>query len=155
MNLGLQAGTEEIWLTLRGLRTMSVRLKRHEKSALEIAGWLTGHAGVERVLHPALPDDPGHEIWKRDFGRSSGLFAFELKGDIRQARAFLDALQLFGLGYSWGGFESLAVLSELTQFRTVRPWKAGPVIRLQIGLEDVADLIQDLECGFAAAGVAR
>jgi cystathionine beta-lyase len=154
MNLGLQAGTEEIWLTLRGLRTMSVRLERHEKSALQVANWLKGRSDVVRVLHPALPDDPGHAIWERDFGRSTGLFAFELNGSKEQAKAFLNALKLFGLGYSWGGFESLAVLSELAQFRTVRPWNAGPVIRLQVGLEDVADLIEDLERGFAAAALA-
>ncbi len=150
MNLGLQAGTEEIWLTLRGLRTMGVRLERHERSALQIANWLKARSEVLRVLHPALPDDPGYAIWKRDFGRSTGLFAFELKGDERQAKAFLDALKLFGLGFSWGGFESLAVLSELKQSRTVRPWTDGPVIRLHIGLEDVADLTEDLERGFAA-----
>ena len=151
MNLGLQAGTEEIWLTLRGLRTMSVRLERHEKSTLQIAHWLKGRSDVVRVLHPALPDDPGHAIWKRDFGRSTGLFAFELKGEERHAKAFLNALTLFGLGFSWGGFESLAVMSELKLSRTVRPWTAGPVIRLQVGLEDVADLIEDLEHGFSAA----
>ncbi len=155
MNLGLQAGTEEIWLTLRGLRTMSVRIERHEKSALQVANWLKGRSDVVRVLHPALPDDPGHAIWKRDFGgRSTGLFAFVLKGEERNARAFLDTLSLFGLGYSWGGFESLAVLSELKESRTVRPWADAPVIRLQIGLEDVADLIEDLERGFAAASAA-
>ncbi len=150
MNLGIQAGTEEIWLTLRGLRTMGVRLERHERSALHIARWLQGRAGVTRVLHPALPNDPGHLIWKRDFGRSTGLFAFVLDGEQRHANAFLDALQLFGLGYSWGGFESLAAPGELEQCRTVRPWAEGPTIRLQIGLEDVADLTADLERGFAA-----
>ena len=129
---------------------MSVRLERHEKSALQIANWLKGRSDVVRVLHPALPDDPGHAIWKRDFGRSTGLFAFVLNGDERHAKAFLNALTLFGLGYSWGGFESLAVLSELTHTRTVRPWTEGPVIRLQVGLEDVADLSEDLERGFAA-----
>lgn len=151
MNLGLQAGTEEIWLTLRGLRTMGVRLERHEKNALQIADWLKGRSDVLRVLHPALPGDPGHTIWKRDFGRSTGLFAFELRGGEANAKAFLNALRLFGLGYSWGGFESLAVMSELKQSRTVTPWTAGPVIRLHVGLEDVADLIDDLERGFAAA----
>lgn len=154
MNLGLQAGTEEIWLTLRGLRTMGVRLERHERSALEIANWLKRRDEVVRILHPALPDDPGHAIWKRDFGRSTGLFAFELRGEERHAKAFLNALKLFGLGFSWGGFESLAVLSELKLSRTARPWTAGPVIRLHVGLEDVADLIEDLERGFVAVGVA-
>jgi cysteine-S-conjugate beta-lyase len=149
-NLGIQAGTEEIWLTLRGLRTMSVRLERHERSALHVARWLQARPEVKRVLHPALPGDPGHAIWKRDFGRSTGLFAFVLQGEQRQADAFLNALQLIGLGYSWGGFESLAALGELEQCRSVRPWTEGPTIRLHIGLEDVADLIADLEGGFAA-----
>jgi cystathionine beta-lyase len=102
------------------------------------------------VLHPALPDDPGHAIWKRDFGRSTGLFAFVLNGGERQAHAFLDALRLFGLGFSWGGFESLAALGELRHCRTVRPWTEGPTIRLHIGLEDVRDILADLERGFAA-----
>lgn len=152
-NLGIQAGTEEIWLTLRGLRTMSIRLERHEKSALEIANWLKGRKEVARVLHPALPDDPGHAIWKRDFGRSTGLFAFVLNGSADEAKRFLNALKLFGLGYSWGGFESLAVPAELEKCRTVRPWTEGPAIRLQIGLEDTADLIADLELGFAMMAI--
>jgi cystathionine beta-lyase len=150
-NLGIQAGTEEIWLTLRGLRTMSVRLERHERSALDIARWLRARPDVARVLHPALPEDPGHALWKRDFGRSTGLFGFVLRGEERQAISFLNALRLFGLGYSWGGFESLAVLGELKECRTVRPWTEGPVIRLHVGLEDVEDLKADLERGFAAA----
>ncbi len=150
-NLGLQAGTEEIFLTLRGLRTMSVRLERHERSALEVARWLEGRTEVARVMHPALPGDPGHAIWKRDFGRSTGLFGFVLKGDDRHRVAFLDALKLFGLGFSWGGFESLAAPADLETGRTVRPWTEGPAIRLHIGLEDVADIVADLERGFAAA----
>jgi cystathionine beta-lyase len=154
MNLGMQAGTEEIWLTLRGLRTMGIRLERHERSALHIAKWLKGQRQAKRVLHPALPDDPGHAIWKRDFGRSTGLFAFVLDGELRHAKAFLNALKLFGLGFSWGGFESLAVLSELEQSRSVTRWTEGPVIRLHIGLEDVADLTEDLERGLAAAASA-
>ena len=153
-NLGTQAGTEEIWLTLRGLRTMGVRLERHERSALEIARWLQARKEVARVLHPALPDDPGHAIWKRDFGRSTGLFGFVMKGEERGAKAFLNALRLFGLGFSWGGFESLAVLGELERCRTVRRWTEGPIIRLHIGLEDVADLVADLERGFAAMAAA-
>jgi len=149
-NIGVQAGTEEIWLTLRGLRTLGVRLERHEKSALEVARWLSGKPGVCRVLHPALSSCPGHEYWQRDFGRSTGLFAFELDGSADQAKALLDALQLFGLGYSWGGFESLAVLAELGARRTACPWTGGPVIRLHIGLEDTGDLMADLDRGFAA-----
>ncbi len=149
-NLGLQAGTEEIWLTLRGLRTMGIRLERHERSALKVANWLKARPEVKRVLHPALPDDPGHAIWKRDFGRSNGLFAFVLKGEISHAKAFLNALKLFGIGASWGGFESLAVPSELERSRSIRRWTEGPVIRLHIGLEDVDDQIEDLQRGFAA-----
>jgi len=149
-NLGLQAGTEEIWLTLRGLKTLSVRLERHEKSALEVANWLRGRPEVARVLCPALPDDLGHALWKRDFGRMSGLFACVLNGGMDEAKRFLNALKLFGIGSSWGGFESLAIPAELGQSRTVRPWTEGAVIRLHIGLEDVADIIADLERGFAA-----
>jgi cystathionine beta-lyase len=149
-NLGTQAGTEEIWLTLRGLRTLSVRLESHEKSGLKIAHWLEGRPEVKRVLHPALADNLGHAIWKRDFGRSTGLFAFVLDSDKRGAEKFLDTLKLFGLGYSWGGFESLAVPGELEHCRTVRPWSEGPTVRLHVGLEDVRDLMADLEQGFAA-----
>ncbi len=149
-NLGLQAGTEEIFLTLRGLRTMSVRLERHEKSAIHVANWLQGRPEVARVLCPALPGDPGHAVWKRDFGRSSGLFAFVLKGGIEDAKRFLNGLKLFGIGASWGGFECLAIPAQLDHARTVRPWTEGAVIRLHIGLEDVADIVADLERGFAA-----
>jgi cystathionine beta-lyase len=149
-NLGLQAGTEEIWLTLRGLRTLAVRLERHERSALAVAEWLRRRREVRRVLHPAFPDDPGHAIWKRDFGRSTGLFGFVLDGDDGDADAFVNALRLFGLGHSWGGFESLAALGEFEHSRTVKRWTEGPVIRLHIGLENVDDLIADLEGGFAA-----
>jgi cysteine-S-conjugate beta-lyase len=148
--LGLQAGTEEIWLTLRGLKTMHVRLERHQRSALTVANWLKRRPEVERVLCPGLPDDPGHALWKRDFGGMSGLFAFVLKAGVDDAKRFVNALQLFGIGASWGGFESLVVLAELGHSRTVRPWTDGPVIRLHIGLEDVADIIEDLERGFAA-----
>ena len=152
LTLGVQAGTEEIWLTLRGLRTMGIRLERHERSALQVANWLKERREVKRVLHPALADNPGHAIWKRDFGRSNGLFAFVLDGDEEAAKAFVNGLKLFGLGYSWGGFESLAVISELRHSRSARRWTEGPVIRLHIGLEDPADIIEDLENGFAAMG---
>jgi cystathionine beta-lyase len=149
-NIGTQAGTEEIWLTLRGMRTLGVRLDRHEKSGLEIANWLAGRSEVRQVLHPALPSCPGHEHWAALIGRSNGLFAFELDAQEDQALAFLDALRIFGLGYSWGGFESLAVPAELKLTRTTCKWTGGPVIRLHVGLEDVGDLIGDLERGFAA-----
>jgi cysteine-S-conjugate beta-lyase len=149
-DLGLQAGTEEIWLTLRGLRTLGVRLERQERSALEVARWLQRRHEVARVLHPALPEDPGHALWRRDFGRSSSLCGFVLKGSKDHARRLLDALQVFGLGYSFGGYESLAVIAELERSRSATRWQEGPVIRLHVGLEDPADLIADLEHGFKA-----
>ena len=153
-NLGLQAGTEEIALTLRGIRTLQVRLDRHEASALAVARWLEAQPFVSRVLHPALPSDPGHARWQRLFGgRSSGLFAFELAGDQEQARTLLNTLSLFGLGYSWGGYESLAVIANLSDCRTACPWVGGPVIRLSIGLETVDDLTADLARGAKAAGL--
>src|SRR5690606_21750406 len=131
--------------------TMGVRLEHHRKSALAVARWLENHAAVDRVLHPALESHPGHAIWKRDFKGSSGVFSFVLaKGDQRTAHAFLNALELFGLGYSWGGYESLATEVHLNDRIISKRDYAGPVIRLQIGLEEVEDLIADLERGFAA-----
>jgi cystathionine beta-lyase len=155
ITMGICGAPDDSYLILRGLRTMGIRLEHHQKSALEIAGWLEGRDDVARVLHPALPSFPGHEIWKRDFKGSSGVFSFVLKTDPQQAKAkahaFLDALGYFGLGYSWGGFESLAVWVNLSD-RTIRKGpEDGVVIRLQIGLEDVEDLKRDLEAGFAAA----
>lgn len=151
VTLGIPAGPDDTYQVLRGLRTMGVRLERHQKSALEVARWLETRPEVARVLHPALESFPGHDLWKRDFCGASGLFSFVLAGGgKREAHAFLDALELFGLGYSWGGYESLAVhvwLGDRTVLKTEYP---GPVIRLQIGLEDVADIIADLERGFAA-----
>ena len=149
-DMGLQAGPEDIWLTLRGMRTLSVRLTHHEHSGLEIAGWLEGRPEVSHLLHPAFADCPGHDNWQRDFGRSNGLFAFILNGTKTQAEAFVEALEIFGIGASWGGFESLAILGELGNSRSIRAWTDGPVIRLHVGLEDVSDLIADLEGGFAA-----
>ncbi len=138
---------------------MGVRLERHEKSALEIARWLEGRTDVARVLHPALESFPGHQIWKRDFSGSSGIFSIVLdvedKADWpRKAHAFLDALTIFGLGYSWGGYESLAVHAFLGDRVVATAPKEGPVIRLQIGLEDVADLKADIEEALAAAAAA-
>jgi len=156
--MGICGAPDDSYQILRGLRTMGIRLEHHQRSALEIAQWLEGHDGVARVLHPALPSFPGHEIWKRDFKGSSGVFSMVLKTDSAHARArthaFLDELTYFGLGYSWGGFESLAVAVNLSD-RTIRKGPDdGVVIRLQIGLEDVADLKKDLEAGFAAAAAA-
>ena len=149
--LGQVLSPDDAYLAARGLRTMAVRLKAHEASALDLAHWLEGRAEVASVLHPALPSCPGHEIWKRDFTGSSGLFSFVLKGDWEAARKFIDALDLFGIGYSWGGFESLAVPKRPEEYRSATEWDCdGTVIRLQIGLEDVEDLKADLERGFAA-----
>ena len=150
--MGLCAGPDDVWLALRGLRTLGVRLARHQASALEVARWLQSRPEVDRVLHPALPGDPGHAIWSRDFSGACGLFSMVLRPVPERAmRAFLDALQLFGMGYSWGGFESLAIPFDCTAFRTATRWTpAGPAIRLHIGLEDVGDLTADLERGFRA-----
>jgi cystathionine beta-lyase len=142
-DLGHSLSPDDAWLGSRGLRTMAVRLKQHEESALAIAEWLKGQPQVGRVLHPALADCPGHEIWRRDFKGSSGLFSFELKGANRDQRnAFVDRLELFGVGYSWGGYESLAI--PVDPYRTVTKPPADSLIRLHVGLEDPQDLIDDL-----------
>lgn len=148
--LGLTVGPDDIYLALRGLRTMALRLERHYTSGLAVARWLATRPEVARVLHPALETDPGHTLWKRDFGGASGLFGVELK-PVPQERliAFLDALTLFGMGYSWGGYESLVVVSS-TRDRVAPYASEGPLLRLHIGLEDVEDLIADLGNGFAA-----
>lgn len=149
--LGLCVGPDDIFLGLRGFRTMAVRLDRQMESALEVARWLDGRPEIARVLYPALPGDPGHGLWKRDMTGASGLFAIVLDGwPISDAIAFVDGLDLFGIGASWGGFESLAILAHPRKHRTASPWSAeGPLIRLHIGLEDPADLIADLEASFA------
>jgi cystathionine beta-lyase len=151
-DLGLNVSPDDAYLVLRGLRTLSARLDRHQASALDVARWLKARPEVQQVLHPALPDDPGHALWKRDFTGSTGLFGVVLQpASRRSVHAFLDALKLFGLGFSWGGFESLAIHADPDVRRAVRkPAFAGPLIRLSIGLEDVADLKADLENGFAA-----
>jgi cysteine-S-conjugate beta-lyase len=150
--LGLCPGPEDVFLSLRGLRTLAVRLERHMISALKIARWLAARPEVLRVLHPALEDDPGHTIWKRDFKGASGLFSFVLKPDYstKAVAAFVEALDLFGIGASWGGFESLAVPFDCTKFRSATKWApGGPAVRLHIGLEDADDLIADLERGLS------
>jgi cystathionine beta-lyase len=149
-DLGLCAGPEDCFMALRGLRTLGVRLARHQASALEMAEWLAGRPEVAQVLHPALPGHPGHEIWRRDFTGSSGLFSIVLKPYSQAAvAAMLDGLTLFGMGYSWGGFESLIVPFDPRPMRTVTQWTAeGPALRLHIGLDDPADLKADLEAGF-------
>jgi len=149
--LGQTVSPDDAWLGSRGLRTMALRLDRHEASALEIARWLGDRAEVASVRHPALPDCPGHDHFIRDFSGGTGLFAFELASGGEHARAALiDALDLFGIGYSWGGYESLALPVDPARHRTATRWDAGPLVRLSIGLEDPADLIADLDRGFAA-----
>jgi cystathionine beta-lyase len=149
--LGLCPGPEDVYLGLRGLRSLGVRLERHQKSALEMARWLAERPEVARVIHPGLPSDPGHAIWKRDFTGSSGLFSIVLKPVAHdRLAAMLDGLSLFGMGYSWGGFESLIIPFDPRDYRSATEWQAdGPALRLHIGLEDVDDLKADLDAGFA------
>ncbi len=147
--LGQTASPDDAWLGSRGLRTMAVRLKHHGAGALEIARWLETRPEVARVLHPALPSCPGHDLFVRDFKGASGLFSFVLNGGTEASRAALiDGLELFGIGYSWGGFESLAIPIDPQRHRSATRWEAeGLAVRLQIGLEDPADLIADLAAG--------
>jgi cystathionine beta-lyase len=150
-DLGLCVGPEDVYLGLRGLRSLGVRLERHQKSGLELARWLAGRPEVARVIHPALPADPGHALWTRDFTGASGLFSIVLKPVPRtKLAAMVDGLSLFGMGYSWGGFESLILPFDPSAYRTATKWQAeGPALRLHAGLEDVDDLKADLEAGFA------
>jgi cystathionine beta-lyase len=145
---GLFSGGDDIFLALRGLRTLAVRLKRHQETATALALWLKARPEVTRILYPALPGDPGHGLWKRDFKGAPGLFGLELKPVSRAAlAAFMDGFSHFGLGWSWGGFESLIVPAHIR--RSVSPFAAeGPVIRIHAGLEDADDLIADLARGF-------
>jgi len=150
-DLGLCPGPEDVYLGLRGLRSLGVRLAHHQASALALAEWLEGRPEVSRVIHPALPCHPGHHIWKRDFTGASGLFAIVLKQASKRAvSAMLDGLELFGMGYSWGGYESLIIPFDPSSYRTATKWVAeGPALRLHAGLEDIDDLKSDLEAGFA------
>ena len=156
-SMGLCVGPDDMYLALRGLRTLGVRLDRHFQSGLRVARWLEQRPEVLRVMHPALDRDPGHKIWKRDFTGACGLFSVVFKPTSEQSvHAFLNELALFGLGYSWGGFESLAILFDCTEYRTATKWApGGPTVRLHIGLEDPDDLIGDLERGFAAMAAGR
>lgn len=156
ITLGICGAPDDSYQILRGLRTMGLRLDHHYKSALSVARWLEARDDVARVLHPALESFPGHALWKRDFKGASGVFSFVLPAPSREkikpkAHAFLDALQLFGLGWSWGGYESLAVHVNLDDRKIRKGPTDGAVIRLQIGLENVEDVTADLERGFAAA----
>ena len=147
--LGQNASPDDLFLALRGMRTLELRLERHQASALAVARWLGEQPQVARVLHPALPDCPGHESWRRDYKGSTGLFSFVLAGGDSAAQArLIDGLELFGIGYSWGGFESLVVPADPTRTATT-PAFEGPLVRLHIGLEDPDDLIADLAAGLS------
>ncbi|MDT3678478.1 MAG: cystathionine beta-lyase [Burkholderiaceae bacterium] len=170
--LGQCASGDDAWLVLRGLRSIDARMRRHEAHALEVARWLEAREEVASVLHPALPTHPQHALWRRDFSGASGLFAFELErslftheGDAAPASvdsgragdrereaiaAFCERRRHFAIGYSWGGFESLVMPARIDRMRSAKPWTGGPLVRLHVGLEDPADLIDDLVEGFAA-----
>jgi cystathionine beta-lyase len=155
-NLGVHVGPDDIFLALRGLRTLAVRLERHMQSAAIVTDWLASRKEVARVLYPARSDDPGHAIWRRDMTGASGLFGLVLDGwTEEQAKSFVDGLDLFGIGASWGGFESLAILAHADALRRATGWQAeGPLLRIHVGLEDPGDLIADLEAGFARVAAA-
>jgi cystathionine beta-lyase len=155
--MGLCVGPDDMFLALRGLRTMGVRLKRHNESGLHVAHWLESRPEVLRVLHPGLASDPGHKIWQRDFTGASGLFSIVLKPTSEPSvLAFMNALALFGMGFSWGGFESLVILFDCGEYRTATRWApGGPTLRFHIGLEDPDDLLADLEGGFAAMAATK
>ncbi len=148
-DLGLYASGDDCFLALRGLRTMPVRLARHQETGLTLARWLASRPEVARVLHPGLESDPGHALWKRDFKGACGLFGVMLKPmPQKQFAAFMDSLRLFGMGYSWGGYESLIVTAHVHRTATILG-DEGRLIRIHAGLEDAGDLIADLEQGFA------
>lgn len=154
---GHAAAPDDCYLALRGLRTLAVRLARHQENGLALARWLAARPEVDRVLHPALPQDPGHALWRRDFAGASGLFGVVLKPVPESAvAAMLDSMRLFGMGYSWGGYESLILPADMTGMRTATSWPAGgPLLRIHAGLEDVGDLQADLEAGFRRLAAAR
>jgi len=149
---GVCVGGDDAWLVMRGMRTAAVRMRQHEKNALTVASWLADQPDVVQVLHPALSSHPQHEIFKRDFAGSSGLFSFELKQGIAPAgvAALCENRRHFGIGYSWGGYESLIVAGQIQSLRTTNPWQGGQLIRLHVGLENPEDLIADLDQGLQA-----
>jgi cystathionine beta-lyase len=149
--LGHAVAPDDVYLALRGLRTLSVRLARHQANALRLTEWLGNRPEVARVLYPALPDDPGHALWRRDFDGASGLFSIVLSRPYPKSAlaAMLDGLELFGMGVSWGGFESLILPADPAACRSATQWQApGPLLRIHAGLEDPDDLIADLAAGF-------
>ncbi len=149
--LGYCAGPDDCYLGQRGLRTLSVRLRQHEASGMQVARWLDERGDVLRVLHPALEDDPGHALWKRDFTGACGLFGFIMQNGTRdQLAAFVDGLEIFAMGASWGGYESLCLPAAPERIRSATTWEPGGMtMRLHVGLEDVGDLIDDLDRAFA------
>jgi len=155
--LGHSASPDDCYLALRGLRTLPVRLARHQEAGLALARWLKARPEVARVMHPALPDDPGHGLWKRDFAGASGLFGVVLKPCAPAAlAAMLDGMRLFGMGASWGGYESLILPVNPAASRTASKWEAaGPTLRLHAGLENIEDIIADLADGFERLAAAQ
>lgn len=152
--MGQCVSPDDVYLGLRGIRTLDVRLKQHQESSLKVAKWLASRPEVDHVRHPGLETCPGHEFFKRDFTGGNGLFSFVMKSQNTKATtALLDGMNLFGMGYSWGGFESLILANEPRSFNSLRtvanPNFIGTLFRLHIGLESVDDLIKDLEAGFA------
>jgi cystathionine beta-lyase len=154
--LGLCAGPDDVFLAMRGLRTLATRLKQHWENGVQMAQWLSTQPVVAGILHPALPEDPGHALWKRDFLGASGLFAFVLKPEFstkEKLSALLDSLTYYGMGYSWGGYESLLLPVDPPALRSATCWPTpdrpkGQVMRIHVGLEDPEDLIDDLSAGF-------
>jgi cystathionine beta-lyase len=151
--LGTAVGADDAYLTLRGMRTLAVRLAQHQRNALCVAEFLKDHAEVAQVFYPALASDPGHALWQRDFSGANGLLSFEFyRFDLSRAHAFVNALRLFGIGASWGGYESLALLAPPERITAQHAWRGSrPVVRLHIGLESAADLVQDLQQAFRHA----
>ena len=156
-NMGLFASPDDVTLALRGMRTLDVRLERHYKNATIVAKWLETREEVETVYYPALESHPQHHLWKRDFNGASGLLSFVTKpSKLAAADALLDNLSLFSIGYSWGGYESLAMIADPKSVRSATSWEIdGHLVRLHIGLEDPSDLIDDLEKGFAKFNLLR
>lgn len=145
--LGYAISAEDAWLSIRGARTMMLRLRQSAENGLKVANWLSEHSSIEKVYFPALPSDSGHELWKRDCKGSNGLLSFQLKTDNQGARRFVNALKIFGIGFSWGGFESLVQLVDLNTIKQHSYWNNSDnqVIRIYVGLEDASDLIDDLD----------